>query len=965
MKVAQKQANTGSNHSATNASQSSWQNQLAQVSNTSKEGIVQRATIDGINDSPRMLAQQQKIEGYLGLGQPQATVPVQPTSQNNQQTVQRERKRGDNDQLHTQDNNASILPKPNHTGLPDNLKSGIESLSGISMDNVRVHYNSDKPAQLNALAYAQGKDIHLAPGQEKHLPHETWHIVQQAQGRVRPTTQMKTHIQINDDKALEHEADVMGWKAVQTKLHKTRPDFMSLKTKRNARGKEVKSKERKTCGSDEPTKIMPMKTYNSLQRKFNIEKKDYDKLGDFQAEVERNSSESKLLKNAPDIVRNIVEAKLIAKDVWKSWDNSKPIEINTNLTDEANQKLTTLKGIRFWIKALNNMFNKLESASGFTESGHHSLLSKTEQHDKNWTNWVNNHAAMINVKSKPEDYTNKLETAIKAAEKLDSAMDVGKKSYNDDIKAIEDFTTCVKNNRKDANEAIPIVPKWTQEANYGTGESVTVEYIPGYTMPRGSGSPITTPIDWFYEARKFGEGGTAQWVKGHLLNDHVGGPAKNYNLAPLDAGLNAQMANTIEYRLKIAISQMTAAHLYPDNVQNPITEVTYQVQLGAPRNRTNTGWWTQLYTNLDKSRNSDDTTYSYLEKEQQEVLNQLGLIGKPYTEVKAKANLQSTIWTMEDQLVRNWAIKLKTKLKDSTTNIEYCYLENLNRKHTDRNAPIYLPTDNNPGSTNIAPVMDKTKELENPAFLEAKLAGFNKKNYKFLKKLFESRFNSDAKLPEFADRKKDLEDWQSKISGNADLLAGLAEIIKNLENPLEYKKMKEQQGKFKQIKKRYLELSNEDQKEIVPKEEDRMHLEVYTENESNDDPYSDIPSTPVASMIVNEYDEVIIERSEKRRKTKKISIEETVNNIVEMRKSDNWNKISDKLSTEQQDWYVWINDFFNSYKNPDTFLPTMLGFMPEWKGYSIERFEPVMKEVKKILLETASPDQDQSVSMNE
>jgi hypothetical protein len=64
--------------------------------------------------------------------------------------------------------------KPNNTGLPNQLKSGIESLSGMSLDNVKVHYNSSKPAQLNAHAYAQGSDIHVAPGQEQHLPHEAW-----------------------------------------------------------------------------------------------------------------------------------------------------------------------------------------------------------------------------------------------------------------------------------------------------------------------------------------------------------------------------------------------------------------------------------------------------------------------------------------------------------------------------------------------------------------------------------------------------------------------------------------------------------------------------------------------------------------------------------------------------------------------------------------------------------------------
>ncbi len=40
--------------------------------------------------------------------------------------------------------------KPNNTGMPNNLKSGIENLSGYSMDDVKVHYNSDKPAQLNS-----------------------------------------------------------------------------------------------------------------------------------------------------------------------------------------------------------------------------------------------------------------------------------------------------------------------------------------------------------------------------------------------------------------------------------------------------------------------------------------------------------------------------------------------------------------------------------------------------------------------------------------------------------------------------------------------------------------------------------------------------------------------------------------------------------------------------------------------
>ena len=118
--------------------------------------------------------------------------------------------------------NASIQAKPNNTGLPNQLKSGIESLSSYSMDDVKVHYNSSKPAQLNAHAYAQGTDIHVASGQERHLPHEAWHVVQQKQGRVQPTKQLKGKVNINDDDGLEREADVMGAKALQMRCSKNK-----------------------------------------------------------------------------------------------------------------------------------------------------------------------------------------------------------------------------------------------------------------------------------------------------------------------------------------------------------------------------------------------------------------------------------------------------------------------------------------------------------------------------------------------------------------------------------------------------------------------------------------------------------------------------------------------------------------------------------------------------------------------
>ncbi len=101
-------------------------------------------------------------------------------------------------------------------GLPHQLQQGVEALSGMSMAGTSVHYNSPAPAQIGALAYARGNQIHLGPGQELHLPHEAWHVVQQKQGRVKPTLQAKG-LALNDDQALETEADIMGHRAAQLK----------------------------------------------------------------------------------------------------------------------------------------------------------------------------------------------------------------------------------------------------------------------------------------------------------------------------------------------------------------------------------------------------------------------------------------------------------------------------------------------------------------------------------------------------------------------------------------------------------------------------------------------------------------------------------------------------------------------------------------------------------------------------
>ena len=102
--------------------------------------------------------------------------------------------------------------------LPGQVIDGISKLTNGKHDlsNVDVKKDATMTAQLNAHAFTQGNSIHIAPGQEKHIAHEAWHVVQQREGRVKPTTQVAGQ-PVNDNPALEKEADEMGSRAMRVK----------------------------------------------------------------------------------------------------------------------------------------------------------------------------------------------------------------------------------------------------------------------------------------------------------------------------------------------------------------------------------------------------------------------------------------------------------------------------------------------------------------------------------------------------------------------------------------------------------------------------------------------------------------------------------------------------------------------------------------------------------------------------
>ena len=186
-------SNSKSNQDKNNSGQSAKNAQSSNLIDNRPATLAQMKIINGMDNGPKAkkLAQlQSKMAGNTGV-----------------------QKKKDDEEV--QMKTTPIQAKENKTGLPDNLKLGVENLSGISLDDVKVHTNSDQPAQMQAHAFAQGTDIHIASGQEKHLAHEAWHVVQQKQGRVKPTRQMKDDTPVNDDKNLENEADQMGAKALK------------------------------------------------------------------------------------------------------------------------------------------------------------------------------------------------------------------------------------------------------------------------------------------------------------------------------------------------------------------------------------------------------------------------------------------------------------------------------------------------------------------------------------------------------------------------------------------------------------------------------------------------------------------------------------------------------------------------------------------------------------------------------
>ncbi len=113
-------------------------------------------------------------------------------------------------------------------GLPNWLNIKMAKAFKYDFSKVEIHTNSTKAKEVGAYAFAQGNEVHFAHGYyqpetkegQELIGHELAHVKQQAEGRVKPTTTIEgtptlEETPVNDDQALEKEADEQGKKAAR------------------------------------------------------------------------------------------------------------------------------------------------------------------------------------------------------------------------------------------------------------------------------------------------------------------------------------------------------------------------------------------------------------------------------------------------------------------------------------------------------------------------------------------------------------------------------------------------------------------------------------------------------------------------------------------------------------------------------------------------------------------------------
>jgi hypothetical protein len=509
-------------------------------------------------------------------------------------------------------NDLTSPPAPqSRAPLPAKLGAAVESLSGVSMRGVDVSYNSSDPSHYDALAIAKGRHIALGPGQERHLPHEAWHIAQQAQGRARGTTQLQGET-ISANPALESEADTMGARAAQLS-RKAAPSAYESAADGLAKSAATTGIARESPQMNRA--LRPLATEGMIQRRVIA-------TGATNKEANRQAIETiRTLLHSPALVGpasanqrgakiTLLRGQMQTKTYTYKYTSKQNItDYNLDTGAHKNKPTVELSHVSQrvnWARAttLSPGIKQLNSYSPIGNTGHGQVKAENlllepatsavatpmsdwihQLYDAWSSNWLNTGPlpvgatqvqkdALVQGLDKLRDLKN---DALEIAARLDhpradlmNNLVINNAGAIKSIKEAEDLQLAVDAMRAEAianlnlavaDAAIPVVPRWGAPGPHQSGTWVKVTWPVGKlastmqgqrTFDVGAGGGATNPewVDMLENRREYGNVDRSGWIRGHLLNANLGGPARPYNLFPLWSNANKAHSAAAEEALK-------------------------------------------------------------------------------------------------------------------------------------------------------------------------------------------------------------------------------------------------------------------------------------------------------------------------------------------------------------------------------------------------------------------------------
>ncbi len=410
----------------------------------------------------------------------------------------------------------------NKTGIPDSMKSRFEASSGFSFDDVRIHYNSPKPGDMGALAYTRGSQVYIAPGEEKHLPHELGHVVQQKRGIV-PATVHVNGLGVNDSLFMERQADKISSIALSYNGGLKKDDDCTT----GMNGKTIQCRTEIKYGS--------------------AKKISYYYYDDDRVEIREDTvgTEAHVRLDPLDPVKGskvgsgtgiykdygLVQGHLLNADLGGR-------AINQNLfplTYEANKNHSGIEG------EVKTLYRKL-SPSQYISYHIRAYLSKDQFIDKN--DYINNSIIFCSIKKEEDGQENTLANEFPIENYNSGSLIVpGTNSSENRLKnenQTEEFTEY--DGYSLINYKSPIQIKYRHMGREYT--DMVSGGMEAYLNPRSIGTLKGTGV-----AAKEGIYNRYDLVQGHMLNADLGGRAVNQNLFPMSVELNNHHAG-IENQVK-------------------------------------------------------------------------------------------------------------------------------------------------------------------------------------------------------------------------------------------------------------------------------------------------------------------------------------------------------------------------------------------------------------------------------